>query len=393
MGLATGLAARMAGVAPSAIGSVLRLGDRSDVISLAGGLPADQGLPVADVMELAARVLRQGTPGLQYGDTNGLPGLRAWISRHLHAEYGISTEPDRVLVTHGSQQGIDLVCKVLLDPGDIVVVDRPSYLGATQVFRLFQARLREVPLAEDSELAELTRALIAGLRPRVLYVVPNYANPTGVSLQERQRHRLADLARRFNFVIIEDDPYHELWFAARRPAAPAIAALTNRCVHLGSFSKTLFPSARVGYLSAPAELITPLRLARQAADLGNSEFLQRLTYELVRDDGYLRGRLHHLRTLYRERRDALGAALARHLPGGTFQAPEGGFFIWARLGTGRVATDMLRAALDHGVSFVPGEPFYVDRPDHGMARLAFSGLSVELADTAAARLAQACESA
>lgn len=385
------LAVRMAGVAPSAIGSVLRLGDRSDVISLAGGLPADEGLPGVAVADVAARVLREGTGGLQYGATDGLPDLRAWLGAHLGDEYGTPTEPEHVLVTHGSQQGLDLVCKVLLDPGDVVVVDRPSYLGAMQVFRLFQARLREVPLNDDQDLTALTQALADGLRPRLVYIVPNYANPTGLSLAEPQRRRLAELAERFDFVIVEDDPYHDVWFAEQRPTAPAISAFTDRCVHLGSFSKSLFPGVRVGYLSAPPDLVAPLRLARQAADLGNSDLLQRVAYELVRDERYLRERLRGLRKLYRDRRDALGAALTRHLPGATFAVPDGGFFIWSRLVAGRDATDVLRVALNQGVSFVPGEPFYADLPDRDMARLAFSGLPVELADTAAARLALAVD--
>jgi 2-aminoadipate transaminase len=379
----------MAGVAPSAIGAALRLGDRSDVISLAGGLPADDGLPVAEVADLAAKVLSAGTGGLQYGATDGLPELRAWLAEHLGTAYATPTEPEQVLVTHGSQQGIDLVCKVLLDPGDVVVVDRPSYLGAMQVFRLFEAQLCEVPLSDDPDLTLLTSALRDGLRPRLVYVVPNYANPTGLSLSERQRRQLAELAERFDFVVVEDDPYHDIWFGDRSPAGPAISALTDRCVHLGSFSKSLFPGVRIGYLSAPSDLVAPLRLARQAADLGNSDLLQRLAYELVRDDRYLRDRLQGLRQLYRDRRDALAAALTRHLPAAAFAVPDGGFFIWARLSTDRDATTVLRAALQQGVSFVPGEHFYAGHADHGMARLAFSGLPVDLADRAAARLASA----
>lgn len=392
-GAITHLAARMAGVAPSAIGAALRLGDRSDVISLAGGLPADEGLPVVDVADLAAQVLSQATAGLQYGDTNGLPELREWISGYLASRRGLVAGRDQILVTHGSQQGIDLVCKVMLDPGDIVVVDRPSYLGAVQVFRLFQAELQAVSLASDPALAELELRLSTGLRPRLLYLVPSFANPTGVSLTTGQRRRLAELAERFGFFILEDDPYHELWFTSQRPAEPPIAALTGQCVHLGSFSKSLFPGTRVGYLSASAELITPLRLARQAADLGNSVFLQLLAYGLVSNEEYMSERLRSLRALYRARRDALAEALTHRLPGAAFQIPEGGFFIWARLAAGQDAGQLLRAALAHGVSFVPGEPFYIDRPDIDMARLAFSGLPVELADTAATRLAHAGEAA
>ncbi|UED87493.1 PLP-dependent aminotransferase family protein [Streptomyces profundus] len=387
------LAARMAGVAPSAIGAVLRLGDRSDVISLAGGLPANEGMSCPEARPFLARALAGELPGLQYGDTLGLPPLRAWIAEQLRDELGLRHDPADVVITHGSQQGIDLVCKALLDPGQVVVVDRPSYLGALQVFRLFQADIRAIPLADDPELVELTVALAAGLRPRLLYAVPNYANPTGAVLTARQRRLLAELAERYGFLLVEDDPYRAIHLGDEPPGLPALARLTDRTVHLGSFSKSLFPGCRIGHLTGPAPVLSAIRLVRQAADLGNSELLQALVLDLVTGDGFLEKRLAVLRALYRERRDALASALGRHLPDARFRLPEGGFFLWTSFGPGVDSSRLLPEALRHGVSYVPGDGFYPSRPDPSTARLAFSGLPPELADEAARRLALALRGA
>ncbi|MDT0444516.1 aminotransferase-like domain-containing protein [Streptomyces johnsoniae] len=383
------LAARMGGLSPSAIGSVLRLGDRSDVISLAGGLPAREASECPEAAAVLGPILGEHPTGLDYGDTNGLPTLREWIAGYLRADLGADSEPDDVVVVHGAQQGIDLVCKALLDPGDVVVVDRPSYIGALQVFRLFQAEVRAVPLADDPELGELTEALAHGLRPRLLYTVPNYSNPSGAVLTASQRRRLAGLAERYGFLLVEDDPYRELWLTDERPSAPALTALTDRSVHLGSFSKILFPGCRIGYLTGPPAVMSAITLVRQAADLGNSELLQRMVLALLTQDGFLDRRLDRLRALYRERRDALASALSRHLPGAAFRPPEGGFFLWATLGPGLDSALLLPSALKHGVSYVPGAAFYPSRPEPSTARLAFSCLPPEQAGEAAARLARA----
>ncbi|MET8091542.1 PLP-dependent aminotransferase family protein [Micromonospora sp. NPDC005220] len=383
------LATRMAGAPESAIGSVLRLGDRTDAISLAGGLPASEALIAAEVAAAMSEVLAGAANGLQYGETNGLPELREWLGRRLLTERGIAADAGGITVTHGSQQAIDLVCKVLLDPGDVVVVDRPSYLGALQVFRLFQADLRQVPLAADPDLAALEEALRAGLRPRLLYLVPSFANPTGATLGDGQRRRLAGLAERFDFVVVEDDAYGDLWLDDGGAPGPAIASHTDRAIHLGSLSKVLSPGIRVGYLHAPATLRQPLRLVRQASDLGNSDLLQRAVLILLTRDGYLDDRLGSLRARYRHRRDALATALRQHLPDAEFTVPAGGFFLWAGFAPGVDAGDLLPSALAQGVSFVPGEHFYVSTPDRAMARLSFSGLPPERADTAARRLAGA----
>jgi 2-aminoadipate transaminase len=386
----TGLApaARLSRIAPSAIGAALRLGERGDAISLAGGLPADEGFPLDEVRAALDKVLAQGAGALQYADTDGLPELREWIAAELSPA---SVAVDRVLVTHGAQQGLDLVAKALLDPGDVVVVDRPSYLGAVQVFRLFEAEVRSVPIAADPELAELTAALADGLRPRLLYLVPNFANPTGSTLTARQRELLAALADRHDFVIVEDDPYRDLWLGVEPPRLRPLAALSERVVYLGSFSKTLFPGCRVGHLIAPAALMPTLRVVRQAGDLGNSELLQRLTLALLERDAELRERLDRVRALYRERRDALAAGLRARLGDRvSFTPPEGGFFLWAAF-SGVDSARLLTQAVRHGVSFVPGAPFHVPESVSDTARLAFSRLPADRADEAAARLARACD--
>ncbi|WP_062218173.1 PLP-dependent aminotransferase family protein [Streptomyces sp. NBRC 109706] len=387
------LARRMATMAPSAIGSVLRLGDSTGVLSLAGGLPADEGLASPEITAVVGEVLAGASPGLQYGVTHGSPALCAWIAARLRADLGVTVDGEELIITQGSQQGIDLVCKALLDPGDIVVTDSPSYIGALQVFRLFEADVRPVPLAADPELTELADRLAAGLRPRLVYVVPNYSNPTGATLDERQRRRLADLADRYGFHLVEDDPYRDIWLSDRPPEAASLAGLSDRALHLGSFSKVLFPGCRVGYLTAPPALLPALRVVRQAADLGNSELLQRVVHALLDREGFFDRRLTRLRALYRRRRSALTGELRHQLPEARFETPQGGFFVWARLGPRLDTAALLPVALRHGVSYVPGAEFYPADPDRTTARLAFSCLPPERAGEAAARLAAAVREA
>ena len=397
------LAARTGRLADSAIGAVLRLSDAPDLIALAAGSPAPETFCAEAVAGIAARLLA-GPGTLQYGDTSGLWELREWVAQEHGALTGQPVAPDRTVLTHGSQQALDLVCKALLDPGDTVVVDRPSYVGALQVFELFQAAVTPVPLAADSGLDEFAAGLDAGLRPKLVYVVPNFANPTGLSLSARQRRRLADLAEQFDFVIIEDDPYGPLYHDPDYESPPPVAALSERVVRLGSFSKVLFPAARLGHATAPAPLAVVMNKLKQAADLGNSTFLERIVHELVRTPSFLQNQLAGARTLYRERRDALAASLGGALAGRIeFGLPDGGFFLWAGLlgeehpgaegGPTCGATTLLGAALDEKVSFVPGGAFYAADPDDSRLRLSFSCATVDQLSAAGPRLARALDRA
>ena len=329
---------------------------RPDMLSLAGGIPAAELLPVERVGQAVERVLAdRGPAALQYGPTDGEAELRALVA----------PTPDRgdeVVITTGSQQSLDLLARVLLDPGDVVAVESPSYLGALSAFRAAGARL--LPVAGDVgglDTDRLEAALAAGARPKAVYVVPEFANPTGATLTAARRRHLAALAERHRFVIIEDDPYGALRFAGP-PLAP-LADLTPMAVRLGTASKTLAPGLRVGWALLPEWLRGPVVRAKQAVDLHTSTLDQLVVADVLADAVFLNDHLDRLRAVYGRRARALGAALAR-LGGGRFTVdpPAGGMFLCAGLAPalGLTADALLPAALDAGVAFVPGSAFLVD---------------------------------
>jgi 2-aminoadipate transaminase len=383
------MASRIDRLASSAIGSVLRLADSADMIALAAGNPAPETFGADEVSEIMNRILTTPDP-LQYGETDGMWLLREWIAANQSNLLGRDIGPARTMLTHGSQQALDLLCKALLDPGDVVLVDRPSYVGALQVFNLFQATLVPVPIVEDDNLDQLSTLLRRGLRPKLLYVVPNFANPTGLTVSAPQRERLVELATRHGFVVVEDDPYGELYYSDHDERPPAVAALSEEVVRIGSFSKVLFPAARLGYLTAPQPLVDVLIKLKQAADLVNSNLMQRIVYELVSTPGCVPDRLLGARQLYRERRDALVTSVRESLGDRLrFTTPEGGFFVWATLPEGASATMLLTEALAEHISFVPGQYFFAADPDDTTLRLSFSCATVEQLAVAGPRLANA----
>jgi len=384
------LAARIERLKPSAIGAVLRLADTPDVIALAAGVPARETFCPAEVAEITARLAVDEPDLLQYGDTEGLRGLREWIAQRVGRTGGRPTDAAQVVITHGSQQAIDLICRATLDPGDVVIVDEPSYVGALQVLDLYQVTVTALPLAEDRGLDRLERALSGGLRVKLLYLVTNYANPTGLTMSETQRDKLAELAEHFGFLVIEDDPYGDLCYEPRLRTPLSIAARSDLVVRLGSFSKVLFPAARIGYMTAPGALAGVLQRLKQAADLGNSQFTQRVVHELVSQPGFVDRQIHRACAVYRARRDSLVTSLRAWFGDELeFIVPHGGFFVWARFTREVNTTDLLAKALVEGVSFVPGDAFYAGDPDVSCMRLSFSSASTEDMPEAARRLERA----
>ncbi len=384
-----GAAAR---VGSSAIRDLLELTERPEIISFAGGLPDPATFPADAIAAATARVL-ETDPGaaLQYSTTEGHPGLRAWIADRRGAATGA------VLITHGSQQALDLVARTLLEPGDAVVLADPAYVGALQVLRLAQADLIGVPSDEDGLRVDLlARRLAAGLRPRLVYVVATFDNPSGSTLSAARRAALADLADRYGFWIVDDDPYGELHWpgpdGAAAPAGPSLRQLSDRVITLGSFSKILSPGLRLGYLVAPEALTRELAINKQATDLHTSTLSQRVVHEIVAEPGFLDAHLDRIRAVYATRSaalaDALVAELGEHL---RFARPRGGMFVWARVeGGGPVDTQArLSVALAHGVAYVPGAAFAVDRAATAplpTLRLSFAGAPVEAFAEGARRL-------
>ena len=388
-------AERMKGSAIRKMGTVLAA--RADVISFAPGYPAPDTFPWAAFREIT-RELLSGASGdvLQYGPTRGYKPLLEAISGIMSAR-GIATSFDRLLVTTGSQQGLDLVARVLLDPGDVVLVELPTYTGAITAFHNVQARLVGVRQEADGvDLDELDATWLRlqreGHRVRVLYVVPNFQNPTGLLIGLEKRKRLLAWAERRNVLIVEDDPYRELYFedsASEADVRPIKADdADGRVVYLSSFSKTLAPGYRVAWIDAPAPLAAKLEIAKQAADLCTGGLDQRVVFEACRR-GVLDRQLPMLRDHYRQKRDVMVEALQREFGREvTWPSPRGGFFLWATLPAPIDADVMIARAVEHGVIYVAGEAFFVDGAGTGrnIVRLSFSAPSHERIREGVARL-------
>jgi 2-aminoadipate transaminase len=378
----------------SAIRDLLKLSERSSVMSLAGGLPTPQSFPMVDLRREADRLLAEfGRSAVQYSSTDGVPELRRWIAESASDSFGRPVATDgEILVTHGSQQALDLLAKVLINPGDVVVLQTPAYLGAIQSLELFDPTFETVPGDEDGLDTEvLEQRLNSGLRPKFVYVVANFHNPSGATLSLARRVHLAALADQFDFLIVEDDPYGSIRFAGE-PVAP-IASMSQRVVYLSTFSKIVAPGFRVGWMIGPPELIAMCVRAKQAADLHTQTFGQQLLASVVSQPGWIEAQKAKIVPMYRDRCEALATVLETRLPQRVrFVRPLGGMFLWCDIAEVGDAKTFLDHALEHGVAFVPGSSFTVDELPQTTARLSFSTLSVSDLGVAVDRLADALDS-
>ena len=328
-------AKRMDRLKMSAIRELLKLTERPEVISFAGGLPAPELFPVDEIAAACAEVLRDdGNAALQYTTTEGFPPLRKWLAEYLHATVGLETPWERILIVSGSQQGLDVVCKVLLDPGDLVAIENPSYLGAIQNFDGYEASYLEVETDDAGMIpADLRRALErAPRKPKLIYVVGNFANPTGITTSLERRREIVAIAREHRIPIFEDDPYGRLRYSGE--ALPSLAALAGGTgvIYSGTASKTIVPGMRVAWLVLPdAELYEKVVMAKQAADLHTSTFMQRAVYAYVKEPGAVDRHVAKMVPVYRARRDAMIADLRAALPPEwSWAYPDGGLFLWMR---------------------------------------------------------------
>ncbi|WP_425257193.1 PLP-dependent aminotransferase family protein [Rubrivivax sp. RP6-9] len=353
---------------PSTIREILKITERPGIISLAGGLPSADSFPVAAMAEATARVLRD-TPreALQYAASEGYAPLRAWVAAQMQLQ-GLQVDADQVLITTGSQQGLDLVGKVLIDPGSTVAVESPTYLGALQAFNPYEADFVAV---EGDDEGPLPAGLDAARDARFLYLLPNFQNPSGRCLSADRRLALADKALAIGLPVVEDNPYGDLWFDAP-PPPPISARLGAQAVYLGSFSKVLAPGLRLGYVVAPKLLYPKLLQAKQAADLHTPGFNQRVVHEVIKD-GFLDRHVPTIRARYQAQRDAMRAALDAHMPAGCrWNVPVGGMFFWVTLPPQLDATALLPLAVEAGMAYVPGAPFFADSGGHANTlRLSF----------------------
>ncbi len=380
------LAERAAKMNPSVIREILKVTEKPGIISLAGGLPSPKTFPIDAFAQACATVLQKdGQAALQYAASEGYLPLREAVARMLPWP----VDPDQVLITTGSQQGLDLVAKVLIDPGSRILVETPTYLGALQAFSPMEPDVVSVASDDHGVLMDDLAAKTgtgAGLA-RFLYVLPNFQNPTGRTMPEERRAALVARAAELNLPLIEDNPYGDLWFD-QPPALPLTARNPEGCIYLGSFSKVLAPGLRLGFLVAPRAMYPKLLQAKQAADLHSPSFNQRMVAEVMKD-GFLDRHVPTIRQLYKQQRDAMLAALEREMAGLDVQwnRPDGGMFLWVRLPEGMDAIALLPEAVERNVAFVPGAAFYADAADPRTLRLSFVTASAQQIATGIAALA------
>lgn len=368
------LSERAALMNPSVLRELLKLTEQPGIISFAGDLPSPKTFPVAEFEQACARVLRDDAhAALQYAASEGYGPLRERVAAGLPWQ----VDPAQVLITTGSQQGLDLAAKLLIDTRSRILVETPTYLGALQAFAPMEPQVHSVASDEEGvDIAALRAAQAAGTPARFMYVLPNFQNPSGRTMSEARRAALSATAAELALPLLEDNPYGELWFD-QPPPAPLTARNPAGCIYLGSFSKVLAPSLRLGYLVAPKEVFPKLLQAKQAADLHSPGFNQRVVAEVMKD-GFLDRHVPRIRALYKSQRDVMLAALARHMPQEvSWNRPVGGMFLWARLPAGLDAAALLPKAVARGVAYVPGAAFYAGAPDARTLRLSFVTASAE----------------
>ena len=382
----------------SVIRELLKLIEKPDVISFAGGLPAPEVFPVAEVERATEKVLReQGATALQYAPTEGYLPLRELLVRQM-GRYGIRVRPANVMITSGSQQGLDLIGKLFVNAGDRILTESPTYLGALQAWSAYQADYLTVPVDDDGLDVEKLEAQLRG-GPKFLYVLPNFQNPAGVTLSLERRRRLVELANHYGTPIVEDDPYGQLRYEGEHlpPLVQIDAELHDRArpdgeftgnvLYLSTLSKTLAPGLRIAWVVAPESVISRLVQMKQGADLHTSTFCQMVAYEVAKD-GFLERHVLKIRELYGERRNAMLDALERHFPPEVqWTKPRGGLFLWVTLPQGFDSTELLKQALDkERVAFVPGASFFPRGGGERTLRLNFSYARPEVIDEGIRRL-------
>lgn len=359
---------RAAQLQSSFIREILKITQRPEIISFAGGLPSPATFPVERMKAAYEKVLSEtGKVALQYGPTDGYAPLREWIANSLSTE-GSTILPEQILMTSGSQQALDLLGKVLIDEGSRVLVETPSYLGALQAFSVYRPEFKSVDTDEHGLVPSSLEGVAQGAR--LLYSLPNFQNPTGRTLSLERRRELVETCARLGVPLIEDDPYGALSYKGE-PMPKMVAMNPDGVIYMGSFSKVLTPGIRLGYVCAPLPLVRRLELAKQAADLHTAQITQMVVHEVVKD-GFLEQHIPTIRHLYSDQCQVMLDAMKEHFPAGvSWTQPEGGMFIWVTLPQQIDAMKLLEQSLAARVAFVPGAPFYANDPATNTLRLSF----------------------
>jgi 2-aminoadipate transaminase len=381
------------GMKRSAIREILKLLQKPDMISFAGGLPAPETFPVKDLKEIAIEVLeKEGAFALQYGTTEGDPLLRKLLVERQN-RLGLKINVDNLIITSGSQQALDLIARIFLDPGDYILCGLPSYLGGINAFVSYGARLKGIPLDENGmKPDDLEKAVITlkdlGKKIKFLYIIPDFQNPAGITVPESRRHKIIDIAEKYDFIIVEDSPYREVRFEGKSQQMMYGLDYTGRVVSLGTFSKIFAPGFRVGWVIGQPFVLDKIVLAKQTADLCTSAFVQRILARYL-EKGLLEPNLTKTIVLYHERRDTMLECLRKYMPEEvTWTKPEGGLFLFVTLPLGLNATSILKKAIDNNVAFVDGSSFFCNGQGHNTMRINFSYSNGNEIETGIKRLAE-----
>lgn len=384
------LASRAKGMASSVIRELLKITDRPEIISFAGGLPAAELFPIREFREACEYVLTtQGGKALQYGATEGYTPLRNFLCEKMQ-KYHVPAEEENILITNGSQQALDLVGRIFLEKDDVVVTERPTYLGALQAWRAYRPRFATVPIDDDGMCVDMLEDVLKAHQGNVkfIYALPNFHNPAGTTIPLERRKELVRLAAKYGVPIIEDDPYGELRFEGK-DVLPIETLHKENVLYLSTFSKTLAPGIRIGWVTAPSKVISKLVQAKQGADLHTGTFVQMVTYDICQR-GLLRGHVRKVREAYRERRDAMLEAMEEFFPEGvSWTRPQGGLFLWVRLPEYVDTTEFMETALEEKVAYVPGSAFFPDGDGRNTMRLNFSYCRPEVIREGIQRLGRA----
>jgi 2-aminoadipate transaminase len=383
---------RISGVPRSFIREILKVAADPSFISFAGGLPNKDFFPLKEIEEAAAKVLKNdGKTALQYSITEGYLPLRKYIANRYKIKKGISVSPEHILITSGSQQGLDLMGKIFINEGDNVLLEEPGYLGAIQAFSIFKAKFIAVPLVEEGMDIELMRNALLKARFKLFYAVPNFQNPSGISYSEENRHEVARLISNAGTVMIEDDPYGELRFLGTEKTSFK-KMLPNQVIMLGTFSKIVAPAFRIGWIVAPDEVFEKLVIAKQAADLHTNYIGQRIIYQYLIDND-IDAHISKITEAYGKQRETMVKAIGTYFPDDiNITLPEGGMFLWMTLPQGVSSITLFNKCIEKKVAFVPGSPFYTNKGDVNTLRLNFSCSDEKTIEEGIKRIAEALKS-
>lgn len=386
-----GFADRMKTTRKSFIREILKVTQQPEVISFAGGLPNPGFFPVEEIASASTKVLAQdGRNVLQYSTTEGYLPLREFITERYLRKSGLKIEPDEILITNGSQQGIDLIGKVFLNKGDKVVIESPGYLGAIQAFSIFEAIFQSVPLLDNGIDTDLLEKTLGEDNAKLLYTVPNFQNPSGITYSGQKRKDVAGILDNHDVVCVEDNPYGELRFAGKD--LPSIRNYSDNTILLGSFSKIVSPGLRLGWICARKEIMEKLIVAKQAADLHSNYLSQRIVHQYLIDND-IDEHIIKIKAAYKKRRDLMIGMMAEYFPEEVkYTRPEGGMFLWVTLPEGASSLDLFELAMKENVAFVPGSVFYIDdNSRNNTLRLNFSNSDEEQIEEGIKRLAGCLE--